>query len=207
MEGFLRTMVSYAHEDAELSLRVARALRDHGVPVWFDRWELPADLPEDEVTPALDEALARMDALVVLETRVARSRRAQQVPGYTLGHAMAPPAGPLNDAPFLGHEQFAWIERAPPGKVVKVVRLDFETAPAGAPAADGTAAPRQAVCYRVMTTFGRECRTAERHPWNPEGLYPQACTLVGEEVSLAFDRALGGLPDVLRELRAVTAAD
>jgi len=48
------TFISYTHENTEFAVKLARHLRQRGVPVWLDQWNVPADEEWDRaITKAL----------------------------------------------------------------------------------------------------------------------------------------------------------
>lgn len=200
---YRQTLISYGHESPDISRHLAGILRDHFVPVWFDEWELPRDLPEDQVYEALKTTIARMDAMIVLETPSYRRRIAQKVPGHQLAFRIAPPDFPVNDGAFLGYETHIWIEtHTSKSKLFKLVRLIF---PEIDYSSDSTQElKRYSVYYRVMTSYGKQVRVPERVLWESchEAYHPVRGTLVGEEIHFPFVDWATTLPFLLTELRA-----
>jgi len=58
-----RVFLSYADADREIALRIASELRERGVGVWFDIWELQAG---DSIAQAIEKGVSASDYLVVL---------------------------------------------------------------------------------------------------------------------------------------------
>lgn len=58
-----RVFLSYAAADKSAAIRIADALRDAGLRVWFDAWELAVG---DSIAHRIEEALVSSDLLVVL---------------------------------------------------------------------------------------------------------------------------------------------
>lgn len=58
-----KIFLSYDHEDQEWARGFAEALRDSGVSVWLDQWELK---PGDKIREALEQALLGSDTVVFL---------------------------------------------------------------------------------------------------------------------------------------------
>jgi len=58
--------LSYASEDKEAALRIATALRQSGIGVWFDDWEIQ---PGDSLAAHVASTIAAKDVLVILLSR------------------------------------------------------------------------------------------------------------------------------------------
>src|SRR5882672_1552101 len=62
-----KVFLSHASEDKEFALDLASHLRERGVDVWLDRWEI---LPGDSfVAKIFDEGLAQAKAVIVIISR------------------------------------------------------------------------------------------------------------------------------------------
>jgi ABC-type branched-subunit amino acid transport system substrate-binding protein len=55
--------LSYSHEDQAWAKAFAEALKEKGISLWFDEWELR---PGDDVTEAMERALRESGAMVFL---------------------------------------------------------------------------------------------------------------------------------------------
>jgi nucleoside 2-deoxyribosyltransferase len=58
-----KVFISYSQDDVEWVKEFAEALRDHGVDVWFDVWQLHAG---DSFAQALETGLRSSDAIVAV---------------------------------------------------------------------------------------------------------------------------------------------
>lgn len=63
-----QVFVSYARADKDIARKVATALRDAGLLVWIDAWELAVG---DSIGPRIDQAIASSDVLLVLLSKSA----------------------------------------------------------------------------------------------------------------------------------------
>jgi TIR domain-containing protein len=75
--------LSYSHEDVDWARAFAEALKEQGVALWFDEWEIK---PGNKATEAMERALRESQALVFL---VGPSRVHQPNLFFELGAALA----------------------------------------------------------------------------------------------------------------------
>lgn len=69
--GDPKVFLSYSHDDSEWVRQFAEALREQGVDVWFDRWQVRWG---DSLSDALEAGLRGSDVIVLILSR-ANARR------------------------------------------------------------------------------------------------------------------------------------
>ena len=57
-QGYRKLFVSYVHEDSTLARCLCGRLREAGVRVWFDEWDLGRDMEGEQIWEFLQEGLA-----------------------------------------------------------------------------------------------------------------------------------------------------
>lgn len=197
------TFISYAHQDATLARFLACALRERNVPVWYDEWELSRRLRGLKLFRALNAAVARADAMIVLDTEIYRARNVQKVPGSSLAHLMAPIDFPLDDAPILGRERNLWIQRRSPERIL-FKEIQLNVAKGGA----DSVLRRYAVYFGIIWSYGVRHREIARIDWQEchAAHSPNRGTLIGQEVHIEAQRLDTVLPLLLEELRTPTGS-
>ena len=192
------TFISYAHEDVALARPLARLLRESNVPVWFDEWKLRPNLRGVKLFRALYVAVARADAMIVLDSETFRGRSAQKVPGSSLAYATAPLESPINNAPIPGRERNLWVQnRSPERMLFKEIYLRV------AEGHTDSVRQRRAVYFESVVSFGYPGRTVITADWEechvPDS--PNYGTLIGQEVYLEGRSLENALPLLVDELR------
>lgn len=196
-QSYRGTFLSYVHEDVPLARPLARLLRDEGVPVWYDEWQLHEDLRGEALYRALRVAVARADAMVILDTENHRGRSAQKVPGATLAHSMAPPEVPLNDAPILAAESSYWW------RYRSLARMEFKWVWVEVAAGrEARVSRRRGILTEQGRSYGVETRLRIPADWGEftSRVAPSA-TLIGEQVEVTAPNPASAVPLLLRELR------
>ncbi len=69
-----RVFLSYAGQDIEITRSLALDLKNAGIAVWFDQWEIPKRLTRQEVYPVLHNAVRTCRVGIVVGTRTYSSR-------------------------------------------------------------------------------------------------------------------------------------
>jgi hypothetical protein len=199
-KSYRGTFISYAHEDLPLASRLARTLNQRCVPVWYDEWELPPHLRGMELYRALRIAIARVDAMIVLETDSSIHRSTQKVPDWTLSHSMAPPDFPLTDAPILGGERLFWtIYRSPERIPFKQITLRL------AEDENCRVFRRRAMYTEDAIIYGIKTRHQVPILWEDHASQASRITpsgkFIGEEVAVEARSLDSALPFLLDQLR------
>ena len=72
-----KAFLSYSHDDRDIAEQIAKSLRQSGIDVWFDKWEI---LPGDSLIQKIfEEGLSDTNAFIVLLTENSiQSRWVQQ---------------------------------------------------------------------------------------------------------------------------------
>jgi hypothetical protein len=68
----VRAFISYARQDQDFALRLASSLKERGVPIWLDQWDISAGADWDQ---AIDRALSECGKLVVILSDAAVSSK------------------------------------------------------------------------------------------------------------------------------------
>lgn len=77
-----KVFISYSHDDAEWVGKFAEALREHGVDVWLDTWQVHAGEP---LRDAIEAGLRGSDAIAVLSPTNTRRPNVLFEVGFALG--------------------------------------------------------------------------------------------------------------------------
>lgn len=64
MDRLPKAFISYSHSDKEIAIKLSKSLRENGVEVWIDKWEI---LPGDSLIQKIfEEGLSSIDAFIVI---------------------------------------------------------------------------------------------------------------------------------------------
>jgi len=108
MVDYRRAFLSYGHEDADLARTLAVALRNRGVQIWLDEWELRCDLDESTLLESLRGALARAEALIDLRTPATSTRTKAHYGGRPIPRQALIESHVFAKEQYLAYEAHIW---------------------------------------------------------------------------------------------------